>query len=81
MSKSELSTMEKRTRQIMRVALGEGIVTDHISDGACEQLLREGWLERAAPVAPRPHVSRSPAYLPTEKAIHEWNDNAGGKRS
>ena len=60
----------------MRAALGDGIFTDRLSDGVCEQLLREGWLERATPLTPRPHVSRSPAYLPTEKAVHEWNDEA-----
>ena len=49
--------------------------TDHVSDGVCEQLLSEGWLERAQPLAPRPHVSRSSAYLPTEKAVQEWNDD------
>jgi hypothetical protein len=58
----------------MKVALGEGIFTDHQSDGVCQQLLREGWLERAAPLARRPHISRAATYLPTDKAVTEWND-------
>ena len=73
--------MEMRRRQIMRVALGDGIFTDRLSDGVCEQLLNEGWLERATPIALRPHVSRSPAYLPTEKAVHKWKDDAAQKES
>lgn len=65
---------QMRRRRIMKAALEEGIFTDHQSDGICEQLLSEGWLERAAPIAQRPHVSRALAYLPTEKAVAEWND-------
>ena len=39
------STTRLRKRHIMKVALGDGIFTDHISDGVCEQLLIEGWLD------------------------------------
>jgi hypothetical protein len=49
-------------------------VTDHASDGVCEELLREGWLERAPAIPARPHVNRASAYLPTEKATEQWND-------
>ncbi len=69
----QLITDDMRRQQIMRVAIEEGIFTDHQSDGICEQLLSEGWLERAASLPLRPHVSRSNAYLPTEKAVAEWN--------
>jgi hypothetical protein len=58
----------------MKAAILDGIVTDHQSDGICQQLLREGWLERAAAIAKRPHVNRASAYLPTEKAVNDWNN-------
>jgi hypothetical protein len=58
----------------MKAAILDGIVTDHQSDGICQQLLSEGWLERAADIAKRPHVNRAHAYLPTEKAVNDWNN-------
>ncbi len=70
---SPFAPLEMRRRQVMRGALADGIFTDHQSDGVCKQLLNEGWLERAEPIPLRPHVSRAQAYLPTEKAIAEWN--------
>ncbi len=70
---SQLDIRERRRQQVMRGAIADGIFTDHQSDGVCEQLLGEGWLERAAPIALRPHVNRAHAYLPTEKAVTEWN--------
>jgi hypothetical protein len=69
-----LSTVELRRQQVMNAALLDGIVTDHQSDGICQQLLSEGWLELAAPLAKRPHVNRAHAYLPTEKAVNDWNN-------
>lgn len=68
------STTRLRANHIMEAALQEGIFTDHIRDGVCEELLSDGWLERAAPIAPRPHVNRTGTYLPTEKAVTDWND-------
>lgn len=64
---------EMRRQHIMQIAIDHGIYTDHRSDGVCQQLLDEGWLERAEPIARRPHVSRDHAYLPTERAAEEWN--------
>ncbi len=66
-------TVEMQRRQVMKIAIIDGIFTDHQSDGICQTLLSEGWLERAETLAPRPHVSRANAYLPTEKAIEEWD--------
>jgi hypothetical protein len=71
-SQGHLAATDLRRKQVMRVALAEGMFTDRISDGVCEQLVREGWLERLEQIAKRPHVSRSSAYLPTEKALEEW---------
>jgi hypothetical protein len=71
-----LSTVELRRNQVMKAAILDGIFTDHQSDGVCQQLTREGWLERAAPIAKRPHVNRADAYLPTDKAINEWDIEA-----
>ncbi len=71
-SHGHLAAIDLRRKQVMRVALADGMFTDRISDGVCEQLLSEGWLERLAKIAKRPHVSRSCAYLPTEKALEEW---------
>ncbi len=68
-----LSTVELRRNQVMKAAILDGIFTDHLSDGICQQLASEGWLEHAAPIAKRPHVNRADAYLPTDKAINEWN--------
>jgi len=68
-----LITVELRRQQVMKAAILDGIFTDHQSDGICQQLLSEGWLERAAPIAKRPHVNRADAYLPTEKAVNDWN--------
>ena len=68
-----MAANELRRRQIMRAAIADGIVTDRISDGVCEQLLSEGWLERAVKLPRRPHVMSSSAYLPTEKALQDWN--------
>ncbi len=70
---SQTGTLEMRRQQVMRGAIADGIFTDHQSDGICEQLRREGWLERAAPIAWRRNVSRAATYLPTEKAVTEWN--------
>ncbi|MEP7291438.1 MAG: hypothetical protein ABI835_06620 [Chloroflexota bacterium] len=68
------TSINLRRRQVMKSALVDGIFTDHMADGTCEQLRKEGWLERAAAIAPRPHVSRAPAYLPTPKAENTWNN-------
>jgi hypothetical protein len=70
---NQLASNERRRKQVMRLAISEGIFTDHNSDGVCEQLLGEGWLERAAPMPPRRHTLFAPVYLPTEKAIQDWN--------
>lgn len=70
---TQAATNEMRRQHVMRVALESGIVTDHMSDDICEQLLVEGWLERAEPIARVPRRNRAPAYLPTEKAANEWN--------
>ena len=75
---TQLQTNELRRQQVMRNAVIDGIVTDHSGDGVLQQLLKEGWLERAEVLPPRPHVSRSPAYLPTEKAMQEWQMDANG---
>jgi hypothetical protein len=69
---NQLKTIELRRKHVMKVAVVDGIFTDHLSDGVCQQLVREGWLERADPIPQRPHISRNPAYLPTEKAIQSW---------
>jgi hypothetical protein len=63
----------------MRTAVADGIVTDRVSDGVCEQLVSEGWLERAESIAVRPHVNRANAYLPTDKAMREWNQPTAGQ--
>lgn len=69
---NQLVSNERRRKQVMRVAIADGIFTDHNSDGVCEQLLGEGWLERAAPIPLRRRISHAPVYLPTEKALQEW---------
>ncbi len=70
--KWQLAAAQSRRLQVMKSALADGIFTDHMSDGVCEQLLSEGWLERAAVIAARPHVNRANAYLPTDKALEQW---------
>ena len=70
---NQLASNERRRRQVMRVAISDGIFTDHNSDGVCEQLLGEGWLERADPIPQRPHISHAPVYLPTDRAVQDWN--------
>lgn len=71
---AQLASVEARRQQVMKIAVAEGIVTDRQTDGICTQLLSEGWLELAAPISRRPHVTRAHAYLPTEKAMNEWNN-------
>ncbi len=63
---------EQHRALVMKSALADGMFTDRSRDGVCEELCSEGWLERAAPIASRPHVNRGPAYLPTEKAELSW---------
>lgn len=75
---NQLASNERRRRQVMRVAISDGIFTDHNSDGVCEQLLGEGWLERAEPIPPRPHISNAPTYLPTDRAVQDWNAESAG---
>jgi len=70
---SHLESLGLRRQQVMKLAIVDGIFTDHLSDGVCEKLLGEGWLERADPLPVRPHVNRAHAYLPTEKAVQDWN--------
>jgi hypothetical protein len=56
----------------MKSAVADGIFTDHIRDGVCEQLVTEGLLIRADPL-PRRHVkSIQQVYVPTEQAVQEW---------
>lgn len=74
--KWQLATTQSRRRQVMRSALADGMITDRIRDGICEQLVSEGWLERAAAISIRPHVNRANAYLPTERAVQDWENEA-----
>ncbi len=69
---NQIGTVEMRRRQVMRGAIADGIFTNHQSDGICEQLRGEGWLEPAEPIVWRRNVSRASAYVPTEKALTEW---------
>jgi hypothetical protein len=69
---NQLVSNERRRKQVMRVAMSDGIYTDHNSDGVCQQLVGEGWLEHAAPISQRRRVSHAPVYLPTDKAVEEW---------
>lgn len=70
---NQLESSKRRRKHVMREAIDEGIFTDHESDGVCEQLLGEGWLERAAPIPLRRRVTHAPVYLPTERAVQDWN--------
>ncbi len=70
----ELAIVQRRKEHVMRVAVAEGIYTDHMSDGVCQQLRDDGWLEQAASITGRRHVSRDQAYLPTDKAIDAWKE-------
>jgi|SRR5664279_2903880 len=69
---NQVNTTNLHRKHIMEVAIRDGMITDHISDGVCEQLLKEGWLEQAGPTLLRPHVNRAQAYLPTENAVQNW---------
>ncbi|HVU10127.1 MAG TPA: hypothetical protein VHD90_02570 [Phototrophicaceae bacterium] len=73
---NQANAIKRRREHVMQVALADGMITDHISDGVCEQLVKEGWLEHLAQQATRPHVSRASAYLPTDKAAQGWQNEA-----
>ena len=66
------TTTKLHRKHVMEAAIRDGMITDHLSDGVCEQLLKEGWLEHADPTPVRPHLSRAHAYLPTENAVQNW---------
>lgn len=69
----QLTSLEVRRQQVMDKAVEYGIVTDHMRDGVCEQLVSEGWLERAEPL-PRAHVRpTNPLYLLTEAGSQAWD--------
>jgi uncharacterized caspase-like protein len=69
---TRLTSLEARRQQVMKSAVADGIFTDHIRDGVCEQLVTEGLLIRADPL-PRRHVkSIQQVYVPTEQAVQEW---------
>ncbi len=69
---NQVMVVKRRREHVMNVALAEGMITDHVSDGVCEQLVKEGWLEHADQQAMRPHVNVAAAYLPTDKAVQDW---------
>ena len=70
--------INRRRAHVMSVALVDGMITDHISDGVCEQLVKEGWLEHVNRIASRPHVNNGGGYLPTDKAVQEWPNDVSG---
>src|SRR5579871_312225 len=53
----QADAISRRRAHVMNVALVDGMITDHISDGVCEQLVKEGWLEHVSRIAARPHVN------------------------
>jgi hypothetical protein len=70
---SRLTSLEARRQHVMKNAVVDGIFTDHIRDGVCEQLVTEGWLIRADP-HPRGRLKvAQQVYLSTEKAVQDWN--------
>jgi hypothetical protein len=76
----QLDASERRRKQVMRAAIGEGMVTDHLGDGLCQQLVKEGWLQPAEAVPLRRGMNRSKAYLPTDKAVQDWQLDTGESR-
>jgi hypothetical protein len=55
----------------MKSAVADGIFTDHLRDGACEELVTEGWLMRIAAATRRGNRGVSPTYLPTDLAAQD----------
>jgi hypothetical protein len=72
----QLDASERRRKQVMRAAIGEGMFTDHFGDGLCQQLVKEGWLQPADAVPLRRGMNRAKAYLPTEKAVQDWQPDS-----
>jgi hypothetical protein len=65
------SSFEARKLNVMRAAVMDGIFTDHLRDGVCQELVTEGWLVRAEAISRRGNRATSPTYLPTELAAQE----------
>lgn len=68
-----LESLQMRRQHVMRVATGDGIVTDHVRDGVCEQLVIEGWLVGAETLPRRAGRRVDRVYLPTDKAVEGWH--------
>lgn len=72
---NRLTSLEARRQHVMKTAVEDGIFTDRIRDGVCEQLVTEGWLIRADPLPRRYVRTAQQVYLSTEKAIQDWNNS------
>lgn len=69
---NHLKTLELRRQQVMKTALRDGIITDHVRDGVCERLVADGWLDRMDAIPNRGGKPASKDYLPTNKATENW---------
>jgi len=69
----QLTSLEERRQNVMKIAVENGVVTDDVRDGICEQLVTEGWLTRAGALFGGPAKPTDPTYLITEKANQDWH--------
>ncbi|MBC7811055.1 MAG: hypothetical protein H7175_07915 [Burkholderiales bacterium] len=70
--RGQLTSLDVRRQQVMDKAVADGTVTDYMRDGVCEQLVAEGWLQRAEPL-PHAHIRpTNPLYLLTEIGSEAW---------
>lgn len=71
---NQLTSLEERRHNVMNLAIANGVVTDNIRDGICEQLATEGWLARAGALFNGEVKTAERVYLPTEKANTDWHE-------
>ena len=70
----QLASLEERRQNVMNLAIANGVVTDNIRDGICEQLATEGWLSRAGALFNGDVKTADRVYLPTDKASADWRE-------
>ena len=63
------TSFEARKQYIMNRAVKDGIVTDRLRDGVCQELVTEGWLVPAEANIRRSNRVGYPTFLPTDRAL------------